>query len=94
MVKDETFFAWLDGELDAEEAARVEAEVAGDPKLRELAAQPTEQPHGVRAGHGHGRITVAFSLRSYPASTWPPSSSGLGRRPFTPVARVRIPLGV
>ena len=24
----------------------------------------------------------------------PPSSSGLGRRPFTPVARVRIPLGV
>ena len=39
MVKDETFFAWLDGELDVEEAARVEAEVAGDPKLRELAAQ-------------------------------------------------------
>ena len=25
---------------------------------------------------------------------WPPSSSGLGRRPFTAVARVRIPLGV
>ena len=24
----------------------------------------------------------------------PPSSSGLGRRPFTPVTRVRIPLGV
>ena len=24
----------------------------------------------------------------------PPSSSGLGRRPFTAVARVRIPLGV
>lgn len=39
MVNDETFFAWLDGELDAEEAARVEAEVAADPKLRELAAQ-------------------------------------------------------
>ena len=25
---------------------------------------------------------------------WPPSSSGLGPRPFTAVARVRIPLGV
>ena len=30
----------------------------------------------------------------YSGSTRPPSSSGLGRRPFTPVARVRIPLGV
>ena len=39
MVNDETFFAWLDGELDSEEAARVEAEVAADPKLLELAAQ-------------------------------------------------------
>ena len=28
------------------------------------------------------------------ASTRPPSSSGLGRRPFTAVARVQIPLGV
>ena len=27
-------------------------------------------------------------------STRPPSSSGLGRRPFTAVARVQIPLGV
>src|SRR5262245_54157485 len=27
-------------------------------------------------------------------SDWPPSSSGLGRRPFKAVTRVRIPLGV
>jgi hypothetical protein len=33
MVEDEKFFAWLDGELSAEEAARVEAEVAADPEL-------------------------------------------------------------
>lgn len=39
MPSDEKFFAWLDGELDASEAARVEAEVAADPKLGELAAQ-------------------------------------------------------
>jgi hypothetical protein len=36
---DEEFFAWLDGELAAEQAARVEAEVAADAKLTELAAQ-------------------------------------------------------
>src|SRR5579864_2828696 len=47
------------------------------------------------------RLTrVARSTRTIlapPAATLhgkPPSSSGLGRRPFTPVARVRIPLGV
>lgn len=36
---DEKFFAWLDGELPAEEAARVEAEVAADPELARLAEQ-------------------------------------------------------
>jgi hypothetical protein len=35
---DEKFFAWLDGELTGAEAAEVEARVAGDPELRELAA--------------------------------------------------------
>ena len=39
MVSDETFFAWLDGELDAAEAARVEAQVAADPRLSAMAAQ-------------------------------------------------------
>ena len=37
MVDDETFFAWLDGELPPEEAARVQAEVATDPRLSRLA---------------------------------------------------------
>ena len=39
MVSDETFFAWLDGELDGAEAARVEAEVAADPRLSAMAAE-------------------------------------------------------
>lgn len=37
MVSDETFFAWLDGELDPAEAARVEMEVAADAKLSAMA---------------------------------------------------------
>lgn len=39
MISDETFFAWLDGELGPEEAARVEAEVAADPKRSAMAAE-------------------------------------------------------
>ena len=39
MVNDETFFAWLDGELDGHEAARGEAEVAADPRLSAMAAE-------------------------------------------------------
>ncbi|MGN6057106.1 MAG: anti-sigma factor family protein [Sphingomicrobium sp.] len=39
MLTDETFFAWLDGELDPVEAARVEAEVAADPRLSAMAAE-------------------------------------------------------
>ena len=39
MVSDETFFAWLDGELGPAEAARVEAEVAADPRLSARAAE-------------------------------------------------------
>ena len=38
MVSDETFFAWLDGELDGEEAARVAAEVQADSQLSDRAA--------------------------------------------------------
>ena len=33
MIDEEEFFAWLDGELEPEEAARVEAAVAADPHL-------------------------------------------------------------
>jgi len=39
MVSDETFFAWLDGELDPQEAARVAAEVAADQRLSAIAAE-------------------------------------------------------
>jgi hypothetical protein len=39
MVTDEIFFAWLDGELDPREAARVAAEVAADEELNARAVQ-------------------------------------------------------
>ena len=39
MVTDETFFAWLDGELGSEAAERIAAEVAADDKLTERAKQ-------------------------------------------------------
>lgn len=39
MTEEERFFAWLDGELPADEAEAVEREVAADPALRELARQ-------------------------------------------------------
>src|SRR6476659_4966780 len=44
---------------------------------------------------GRGRILAGVAARPYAVgAVRPPSSSGLGRRPFTAVARVRIPLGV
>ncbi len=39
MVDEEKFFAWLDGELGAADAAVVEREVAGDPELQRQAAE-------------------------------------------------------
>lgn len=39
MTEEEEFYAWLDGELDPDTAAKVEARVARDPALAELAAQ-------------------------------------------------------
>jgi len=39
MTDEEKFFAWLDGELDAAQAAEVEARVAADPRLSRLADQ-------------------------------------------------------
>ena len=39
MVSDDIFFAWLDGELASDEAARVAAEVQADPKLAARAEQ-------------------------------------------------------
>jgi hypothetical protein len=37
MIDDETFFAWIDGELSDEDAARVESAIAGDSALAERA---------------------------------------------------------
>jgi len=37
MNEDERFFAWLDGELGAAEAAEVEAAVAANPRLARMA---------------------------------------------------------
>jgi hypothetical protein len=39
MMTDETFFAWLDGELDPVDAERAAAEVAANPQLAERAAR-------------------------------------------------------
>jgi hypothetical protein len=39
MMDDEKFFAWLDGELAPDEAAEMQAKVAADPKLAQLAEQ-------------------------------------------------------
>lgn len=39
MTEDEKFFAWLDGELEPDEAAEMEKKVAADPALAKLAEQ-------------------------------------------------------
>ena len=39
MTEDELFYAWLDGELEGEEAEQVAARVAADPALKKEAAQ-------------------------------------------------------
>jgi hypothetical protein len=48
MADDEKFFAWLDGELPSEEAARVEADVAADPRLSRLADEHRAMTSGLR----------------------------------------------
>ena len=45
MVSDDIFFAWLDGELGADEAARVAAEVQADPNLAARAEQHRAMQH-------------------------------------------------
>jgi hypothetical protein len=49
MIEDEKFFAWLDGELEPGEAARVEAEVAADPELSRIAAEHRAMAAELRA---------------------------------------------
>lgn len=48
MVEDETFFAWLDGELAPGEAAEVERQVAADPELARRAAEHRALGTGLR----------------------------------------------
>ena len=48
MVEEERFFAWLDGELSSEEAARVEAEVAADAELSRRAEEHRAMVSGLR----------------------------------------------
>ena len=48
MVEDEKFFAWLDGELPADEAARVETEVAANPRLSLRAEEHRKMAAGLR----------------------------------------------
>ena len=48
-MTDEKFFAWLDGQLDATEAAEVEARLAADPELARLADEHREFGHYLRA---------------------------------------------
>jgi anti-sigma factor RsiW len=52
MVDEEKFFAWLDGELSPDEAARVEAEVAADPEWSKLAAEHRSMTAGLRGAFG------------------------------------------
>jgi hypothetical protein len=52
MVDEEKFFAWLDGELDADESARVEAEVAADPGLLRRAREHRAMVARLRAAFG------------------------------------------
>lgn len=48
MVSDDIFFAWLDGELAPDEAARVAAEVHADPNLARRAQQHRAMQHRLR----------------------------------------------
>ena len=48
MVSDETFFAWLDGELEPAEAARVQAAVAADPRLSAMADENRRMQSSLR----------------------------------------------
>ena len=56
-IDDEKFFAWLDGELDSAESRRVEAEVAGDPRLARLAEQ--HRAFGTRLSHAFETVAAA-----------------------------------
>jgi hypothetical protein len=52
MIDEEVFFAWLDGELPADEAARIEAAVAADPELRRRADEHRAMTARLRGAFG------------------------------------------
>lgn len=49
MTEEEEFFAWLDGELDDDAAARVAARVEADPELQAMAEDHRTMQAGLRA---------------------------------------------
>ena len=64
MNDEELFYAWLDGELDGEDAARVAATVAADPGLRAKA----ERHRRVEAQIRGAFAPVVASWRTAPES--------------------------
>ena len=78
MVEDEKFFAWLDGELPADEAARVETEVAADPRLSLLAEEHRKMTGGLRGAFGEvetqpvpERLRKRWARGAGRSSIWP-----------------------
>ncbi len=57
MIDDQTFFAWLDGELAAGEAAKVEALVASDPALARRAREHRAMAAGLRGAFDSVSVT-------------------------------------
>ena len=73
MVSDETFFAWLDGELEPAEAARIEAAVAADPRLSAMADEHWKMQSSLRGAFD--RLLDAPVPDSLLASVRNPSST-------------------
>jgi hypothetical protein len=89
MVSDEQLFAWLDGELSAEEEKKVAAEVAADPRLSEMAEQHRAMqarlkrafdpildqtvPPRLIAEIDKSSNVIDLAPRSRPASAWRPA---------------------
>lgn len=69
---DEKFFAWLDGELGAAEAAEMEARVSADPELAALAEQ--HRALGQRLSRAFDRVASAPEPEAL-ASTLDPASN-------------------
>ena len=71
MEADEKFFAWLDGELNAEEAAEVERRVSASPELARLAAEHCAMQE--RLKRAFGTVADAPVPEQVRAAVRPPS---------------------